>query len=162
MTNLKCYSSKILAIINYRYVVPYNKTLLLMFNAHINVEWCNQSRSIKYLFKYVNKGHDRCTATFYETTDDNGQLTNVDEIKQYYDCRYLSACEAVWRIFSFDIHHREPSVERLMFHLPGEQYLIFDKRKPLDEVLDRHSSNFTKFLAWFVANTEYQEAKELT
>lgn len=146
----------------FRYVVPYNKTLLLKFNAHINVEWCNQSRSIKYLFKYVNKGHDRVTATFYESADDNGQVAPIDEIKQYYDCRYLSACEAVWRIFSFDIHHREPSVERLMFHLPGEQYLIFDRRRPINDVLDSDSANVTKFLAWFEANKEYESARELT
>ncbi|XP_076881935.1 uncharacterized protein LOC143530216 [Bidens hawaiensis] len=64
-----------------RIVVPYNKTLLKQFQAHINVEWCNQDGSIKY----------------------------------------VSACEATWRIFSFDVHYRIPSVLRLAFHLPGEQ-----------------------------------------
>ncbi|XP_019155261.1 PREDICTED: uncharacterized protein LOC109152142 [Ipomoea nil] len=70
------------------------------YKAHINVEWCNQSQSIKYLFKYVNKGNDRVTAEFYKTTTDDIGNEVVDEINMYYDCRYISACEAMWRLFS--------------------------------------------------------------
>ncbi|XP_071692044.1 uncharacterized protein [Rutidosis leptorrhynchoides] len=72
-------------------VVPYNRYLLLKYNAHINVEWCNRSRAIKYLFKYLNKGLDRATIVIQEnlTTNSHIQSENiveVDEIKSYLDC----------------------------------------------------------------------------
>ncbi|KAL6541113.1 hypothetical protein OROMI_024996 [Orobanche minor] len=82
-----------------RFVVPHNRYLLMKYRAHINVEWCNQSRSIKYLFKYVHKGNDRVTASFYRDADGDTSSGFVDEVKMYYDCRYISASEAAWRLF---------------------------------------------------------------
>ncbi|XP_074314425.1 uncharacterized protein LOC141649639 [Silene latifolia] len=93
-------------------------TLLLKYRAHINVEWCNQSRSIKYLFKYINKGSDRVTMQSSYTRRNEEDPGRFDEIKRFYDCRYLSACEAAWRIFGIDIHYRTPAIERLQYHLP--------------------------------------------
>ncbi|KAL7104044.1 hypothetical protein ACP275_08G219500 [Erythranthe tilingii] len=133
-------------VVDNRFVVPYNPYLLKRFNAHINVEWCNQSRSIKYLFKYVNKGHDRVTAGFYQSSTDNN----------------LSPCEAAWRLFSFDIHYREPFVERLPLHLPDEQIVIFNYDDPIESVLDRPNIQKSKFLAWMEANKKYPETKNLT
>nr|XP_016514870.1 PREDICTED: uncharacterized protein LOC107831602 [Nicotiana tabacum] len=144
-----------------RYVVPHNRYLLLKYGAHINVEWCNQSRSIKYLFKYVNKGNDRVTAAFSQSVHEEDSQA-IDEIKMYYDCRYISPCEAAWRIFKFPIQHREPSVERLSFHLPNEQTVIFSDDDPIDEVTNRPSVKESKFLSWFEANNTYDEARELT
>ncbi|XP_062113106.1 uncharacterized protein LOC133824253 [Humulus lupulus] len=40
-----------------------DRNLIVKFDAHINVEVCNYSRSVKYLFKYVHKGLDRTNAT---------------------------------------------------------------------------------------------------
>ncbi|KAK9705842.1 hypothetical protein RND81_07G086300 [Saponaria officinalis] len=147
------------------FVVPYNPQLLLKYRAHINVEWCNQSRSIKYLFKYINKGSDRVTmqSSYMRRNDQNpGQL---DEIKRYYDCRYLSACEAVWRIFAFDIHYRNPPVQRLQFHLPDEQAVVFDDDTFIDEVLEKPSVGVSQFLNWMSCNNseddDMQIAKQL-
>ncbi|KAL7097082.1 hypothetical protein ACP275_10G120600 [Erythranthe tilingii] len=149
-------------VVDNRFVVPHNPYSLKRFNAQINVEWCNQSRSIKYLFKYVNKGHDRVTAGFYQSSKDNNVSQCQDEIKMYYDCRYLSPCEAAWRLLSFDIHYREPAVERLHLHLPDEQIVIFNDDDPIESVLDRPNIQKSKFLAWMEANKKYHEAKNLT
>ncbi|XP_019188283.1 PREDICTED: uncharacterized protein LOC109182587 [Ipomoea nil] len=145
-----------------RYVVPHNRYLLLKYKAHINVEWCNQSRSIKYLFKYVNKGHDRVTAEFYKTGNDDENGKAVDEINMYYDCRYISPCEAVWRLFGFDIQLRAPSVERLSFHLPNQQSVIFADDDAVENIVNRPTIAQSMFLEWFEANKTYPNARELT
>jgi hypothetical protein len=43
------------------WVVLHNVYLLTKYDAHINVQVCNNIRAIKYLFKYIYKGHDRAT-----------------------------------------------------------------------------------------------------
>ena len=61
----------------------------------------------------------------------------MDEINMYYDCKYISPCEAALRIFEFDIHYKEPTIERLVFHLPNEQNVIFDDDDPIDSVANQ-------------------------
>ncbi|XP_012832537.1 PREDICTED: uncharacterized protein LOC105953423 [Erythranthe guttata] len=143
------------------FVVPYNRALLKKYRAHINVELCNQNKSIKYLFKYVNKGHDRVTAAFYQSNNPGATPENRDEIKMYYNCRYLSLCEAAWRLFSFDIHFRDPPVIRLSFHLPDSQSVVFTDNDSLVDVLNRPTAKQTMFLAWFQENKLYPEARNL-
>jgi hypothetical protein len=99
-----------------RSVVPYNMHLLKKYNAHINVEWCNKSNMIKYLFKYVTKGIDRAKVYFESTAQTQNHspgshLAPPNEIQEYIDARYLSTCEALWRAFEYHTHFRVPSVE---------------------------------------------------
>ena len=41
-----------------RWVVPYCPYLCKRFNAHINLEACVSIKAVKYLYKYIYKGHD--------------------------------------------------------------------------------------------------------
>jgi hypothetical protein len=49
-----------------RCVVLYNLYLLRLFNCHINVEACGSIKPLKYLFKYIYKGHDRASVAVRE------------------------------------------------------------------------------------------------
>ena len=118
-----------------RYVVPYNRNLLVKYQAHINVEVCNRSLSIKYLFKYINKGDDQATI-----------LIENDEIKRYLECTYITGNDACWRIFQFEMHFRDPCVERLPFHLENEQQVIFSDSTDLTKIVRKERVGITKFI----------------
>ena len=45
--------------IDNRRVAPYCPLLSRILQDHINVEYCNLVKSIKYICKYVNKGSDQ-------------------------------------------------------------------------------------------------------
>ncbi|GFV54536.1 ATP-dependent DNA helicase [Trichonephila clavipes] len=49
----------------------------------------------------------------------------LDEINQYHLGRYISSNEAVWRILSFPIHERHPTVVHLAVHLENGQRVYF-------------------------------------
>ncbi|XP_021986250.1 uncharacterized protein LOC110882569 [Helianthus annuus] len=138
-----------------RFVVPYNALLLRKYQCHVNVEWCNQSGSIKYLFKYINKGPDRVTASVFHansTKNNTEQNVAVDEIKAYLDCRYISACEAAWRIFMYDIHYRYPAVEVLPFHCEDGQSIVYNDHDNLCDIVTDPTVKMTMFTEWMNCN----------
>ncbi|CAN1812467.1 ATP-dependent DNA helicase PIF1 [Linum perenne] len=115
-----------------RYVVPYNRYLIVKYQAHINIEVCHKGQLIKYLFKYITKGPDRSAVI--------AAAPPVDEIAQYLDCRSISSYEAVWRLLSFQIHERDPNVVRLSIHLPNQQPISYDAAQPVHSIVARPSS----------------------
>ena len=106
--------------IDNRWIVPYNPYLSLKFGAHINLEACTSIKSVKYLFKYVYKGHD-CANVEVKATN---QL-NHDEVTSYLDARYVSAPEALWRLSEYLLHKQSHSIIRLQLHLPDQQSVTF-------------------------------------
>ena len=82
------------------WVVPYNPFLTIKFNAHINIEICTTVVAIKYLFKYVHKGHDRASVRIEKDVLPHEPIV-IDEIKKYVDARYLSASESFRNLYNF-------------------------------------------------------------
>jgi hypothetical protein len=80
-----------------RWIVPYNPCLSLKYGAHINVEICMSIKSVKYLYKYVNKGPDSATVAI--TQLEAGAQLQVDEITNFIDTRY------VWKPVFFTLSH---------------------------------------------------------
>ncbi|XP_074328080.1 uncharacterized protein LOC141665994 [Apium graveolens] len=130
-----------------RFIVPFNRDLLVHFQCQMNLEICNNLRSLKYLCKYCLKGHDttticlRKTCTSTSATIPKKKKGLIDEVKHYLDGRYVCALEASCWIFAFDIHSRWPSVERLPIHLPGEKHVSFNSGDVLEDVCDKTFPN---------------------
>ena len=80
------------------WVVPYNPVLSYRYNAHINVEIVHSTKCVKYLYKYITKGQDRSIFN----------INDADEVDTFVNARYISASEAFWRIYGFELHHRSP------------------------------------------------------
>nr|XP_047141161.1 uncharacterized protein LOC124816154 [Hydra vulgaris] len=133
-----------------RWVVPYNPWLSKKYQAHINVEACMSVKAVKYLYKYIYKGHDCANVLINEQV-------NHDEINTFLDCRYVSAPEALWRIFEYPISHMSHSIIRLKVHLPENQIVYF--REGEEQVaLDRAAQRDTHLTAWFKLNSENEGA----
>jgi hypothetical protein len=121
------------------WIVPYCPLLSRIFQAHINVEYCNSVKSIKYICKYVNKGTDQ--AVFGVEAD----RTALDEIHRYLMGRYISSNEAVWRILDFPIHERHPTVVHLAVHLENGQRVYFTEETLHQRVLEPPRTTLTAF-----------------
>jgi ATP-dependent DNA helicase PIF1 len=142
------------------WIVPYNLFLSKKYDAHINVEICSSIRSIKYIHKYVLKGHDRAQVTFVSGAPQGGQpipqqplQPQENEIKEYQDGRYVSSIEAMWRIYEFDMHAQVPSVYGLDVHLPDEQSVVFSDTTDIQAFVAGPPPT-SKLMAWFKLNLD--------
>jgi len=149
------------------WIVPYNLSLLKRYQAHINVEWCNKSIFVKYLFKYVTKGPD-CSKVYLQRVRDgvdppyDQETQTINEVKEYLDCRYICEQDACWRVFGYDIHRHYPSVERLPVHLPNENFITYRAKANMSRVLSQEFLRRTMLTQWFVANQTHSQSRELT
>jgi len=144
-----------------RWVVSYNPYLTMRYQCHINVEVCSSITAVKYLYKYVYKGHNRALAVVQPKAgallatmpqavaggaDGNNVLAARDEVQNYLDGRYINGSEACHRFFSFDLQSMHPNVYCLVVHLPNEQTIYFLEGTTVGEAMMRNNS--TTLTGW--------------
>ena len=134
-------------VIDNRDVVPYNPYLSKRFKCHINVEVVTSLKSVKYLFKYVHKGHDRA---------DLEMKFNNDEIKAHIDARYVGPAEACWRLFGFPLSGLSHHVERLAVHLKDQNSLLFAEGEEREALKKIKESTLEAWFAFNTANPQYR------
>ncbi|GER39179.1 DNA helicase homolog [Striga asiatica] len=139
-----------------QWVVPYSPYLLSRYNCHINVEICSGITVVKYLYKYIYKGHDRVAVGISHDNNDK----SVDEIKQFQDARWVSAQEAAWRIFEFNLNEICPAVINLPLHLPNQHCISYWKYQNLEKILSFDNSSKTMLTEFFSFCSENEEARQ--
>lgn len=139
-----------------RWVVPYSSYLLTRYGCHINVEICSSIKSVKYLYKYVYKGHDKISV--YIASNDGNNL--VDEIEQFQDARFVSPQEAAWRIYEFNLNEMNPPVINLQLHLPNKQAVYYWENQNLQEVVLWEHVSKTMLTEFFTTCSEDPIARQ--
>ncbi|XP_060202830.1 uncharacterized protein LOC132631247 [Lycium barbarum] len=140
------------------WVVPYNPYLLSKFNCHINVEICSDVKVVKYIYKYICKGHDKIAFHVHSNDSD----IEIDEIRDYRSARWVSPPEAMWRLFAFPISEMNPSVYHLQLHLKEQQYVSFKTTASLNSVLNNPTTAKTMLTEFFSMNATSAVTNELS
>ena len=140
-----------------RWVVPYNPFLLSKFDCHLNVEICSTIKAVKYLYKYVYKGHDRICFT---VATENGS-DHLDEIDMFQSARWISPPEAMWRIYGFILSDMHPSVIPLQLHLQDSQLVTFRETDDLSSVVNDESNTKSMLTEFFKLNATHDKARTL-
>ena len=133
-----------------QWVVCYSPYLIWKYQCHINVESIASIKAIKYIYKYVYKGHDRTTMQFG---------TCNDEVQLYLDARYVSSCEAHWRLYFFSMQEQVPNVVHLQVHLPNEDPVVWHANQEgnVELVLSQERRKDTTLIAWFKTNENLED-----
>ena len=134
-------------VLDNRWVVPYNPYLLAKYVCHINIEICSTIKAVKYLYKYIYKGHDMVG---FHITSEN-EIVDIDEIQRFQSARWMASLEAVWRIYGFSWNYMYPPVYHLQVHLENHQFVTFNKTDDLNSLLQKCTAT-RKMLTDFFCN----------
>lgn len=108
---------------------------------------------IKYLFKYVYKGHDSALFEILlkdSNSEENNSINeeaiiDYDGIRQYINTRYVSVPEAIYRIHDYNLHKMSHVIYRLAVHLENEQNVYFKEGEETQCLAKRNKTTLTAY-----------------
>jgi len=98
----------------------------------------------------------------HHDSEQSGPHREGDEIQEYLDYHCISTVESCWRIFEFSLQHQYPSVQKLQYHFPGEQLVLFSDKDDLFSIANEPEVQKTILTMWFEANEKYLQARQTT
>ncbi|KAF5479505.1 hypothetical protein F2P56_000317, partial [Juglans regia] len=140
-----------------RWVVPHNPYLLAKFDCHLNVEICSTIKAVKYLYKYIYKGHDRVAFNLIPGQN----IQDIDEIQQFQSARWIAPPEAMWRIYGFILNEMHPSVYSLHLHLEDQHLVAFHAHDNLNNILRSDFTAKSMLTEFFSTNQTNENARKL-
>ncbi|XP_021754919.1 uncharacterized protein LOC110720220 [Chenopodium quinoa] len=138
-------------VMDNKWVIPYNPYLSSHFDCHLNVEVCSTIEVVKYFYNYVYKGHDIISFNVVQFKD---VVPAQDEIEQYQSGRWVSPCEAAWRLFGFDMYEMLPPVLPLPVNLPNSQIIQLRPHEQLTLVISDDKRSRTCLTEFFRMNAK--------
>ncbi|XP_010668306.1 uncharacterized protein LOC104885311 [Beta vulgaris subsp. vulgaris] len=139
-----------------RWVIPYNPYLSALFDCHLNVKVFSTIQVVKYIYKYVYKGHDKISFAVSAQKD----VKPVDEIEQFQNGRWVSPSEVAWRIFSFDLFEMYSPVLPIQVHLPNAQTVQFKPHEQLAGIVASDTRSRTSLTEFFKMNATQDGASQ--
>jgi len=94
-----------------KWIVPYSPQLLLLWQAHCNVQYCTSGGLAKYISKYVSKAEPKSTM----------DVKSVDHVTEHLLGRRMSSMESMVLLLSFLIFETSSSVLYLPTSIPSER-----------------------------------------
>ena len=101
---------------------------------------------------YVYKGTDQITISLQNPND---------EIAKYLSCRYISPCEAVYRLMNYPTNDQWPPVKSLAVHLPNAQDVYFSDKTDTIGAQNALLNSRTTLTEFFALNQEDERARSL-
>jgi hypothetical protein len=134
-----------------RWIVPFNPSLVMLYNCHINVEICSSIKAVKYLYKYLYKGPDG--ASYSVDKSDNGDKVVIDEMKRFRDARCVTPPEATLRLYVFCLYQMYSPILHLIVHLPSMHMVAYNDRDDLRNVINHEQSQKSMLTEYFRMNS---------